>query len=93
MTYKTTPRAKHEALRLLIPYVKPQEIKEKFGFTYATINHHSSVGEFPKWQKAHSERRKQHEQQFLDEESYQKELRIRLANEELNINEADTDTR
>jgi len=92
MANKITPQSKHEALRLLIPYVKPQEIKEKFGFTYATINHHSAVGDFPKWQKAHSERKKQHELEFLEDEQYEKELRIRLAKEELNKNEINSDS-
>ena len=93
MTTKiTNPQAKYEVLNLLAPYVKPQEIKEEFGITYTTLNHYTKEYGIPKWQKSYSERRRQNQEDFIANEEYTKEVRIRLAREEIKKYETDTNS-
>ena len=87
-----TKQAKYEVLSLCTEYVKPQEIKKEFGIPYTTLNHYCKEYEIPKWQKSYSQRRKQNEKEFLENEQYEKELRIRLAREEIKKYEADTNS-
>ena len=89
---KLTPQKKYELLFLCSEYIKPQEIKKEFGIPYTTLNHYCKEYEIPKWQKSYSQRRKQNEKEFLENEQYEKELRIRLAREELQKYEADTNS-
>jgi hypothetical protein len=89
---KLTSQAKYEVLSLCTEYVKPQQIKKEFGITYDCLNHYCKEHDIPKWQKSYSQRRKQNEQEFLENEQYEKELRIRLAREELQKYEADTNS-
>lgn len=87
---KLTAQAKYEVLSLCTEYVKPEQIKSEFGITYTTLNHYCKEYGIPKWQKSYSARKIQSQQEFLENEQYEKELRIRLAREELQKYEADT---
>ena len=90
-TIKTRQRF-YEVLSICAEYVKPQEIKKEFGIPYYTLNYYCKEHEIPKWQKSYSERRRQNEKEFLENEAYEKELRIRLAREEIKKYEADTNS-
>jgi hypothetical protein len=82
MTHKKlTPAEKYEVLFLCTEYVKPEQIKKEFGITYDSLNKITKKNHIPKWQPSYSARRKQNEQEFLENEQYEKELRIRLARE------------
>ena len=89
---KLTAQAKYEVLSLCTEYVKPEQIKSEFGIPYTTLNHYCKEHELPKWQHSYSQRSKQNEQEFLENEQYEKELRIRLAREEIKKYEADTNS-
>ena len=76
------PKAKYEVISILAPYVKPKEIKEHFGINYATVDHYCKEYGIPKWQKSYSQRKKDHDQAFKDNEAYEIEVRLRMAKAE-----------
>ena len=75
---------KYKVIQLIAPYVKPQEIKEKFGLTYNEIDHYCKTYDIPKWRRSLSERKREAIDTFNEEEAYAREIRIRMAQDLLN---------
>ena len=86
---KLTSEEKYKILTLLAPYVEPREIKDEFGITYNTLNHFCKNYQIPKWRNSFIERRKESEEQFREEEAYNKQLRIRMARDLIDDTQAE----
>ena len=81
---------KTEIIALCCGYVKPQQIKSLFNIPYNQQTWHIKANGLERWQTQYSQRKRDWEERFKEQEAYEREQRIALANELIRrSNEAD----